>query len=322
MNKPYRVTIDTNPDKCNLHCIMCDTHSIYNKNSKLNRKDMSKKLLEKVLDEALEIGVKEIIPTTMGEPLLYEHFDLFIEKLSNNNTKLNLTTNGTFPKKDTHKWAEELLPILSDIKISINGIDSSINEDIMQGDNTIQKLEKIKEFIKLRDRYYSDVSITLQVTFLKSNLDEIEKIIKFAIKNNVNRVKGHQLWITYDEIKEESLQNDKNSINQWNDFVDKIKKYRTKIKLQNFDKLKLNNDNTIPYEYNCPFLGQELWIDYNGDFNICCAPSNKRISLGEWGNIQERNILDIFNSDKYLNLVKNYKEKEICKKCSLRIPKC
>jgi radical SAM protein with 4Fe4S-binding SPASM domain len=322
MNKPYRITIDTNPDKCNLHCIMCDTHSIYNKNSKLNRKDMSKKLLEKVFDEALEIGVKEIIPTTMGEPLLYEHFDLFIEKLSNNNTKLNLTTNGTFPKKDTHKWAEELLPILSDIKISINGIDSSINEDIMQGDNTIQKLEKIKEFIKLRDRYYSDVSITLQVTFLKSNLDEIEKIIKFAIKNNVNRVKGHQLWITYDEIKEESLQNDKNSINQWNDFVDKIKKYRTKIKLQNFDKLKLNNDNTIPYEYNCPFLGKELWIDHNGDFNICCAPSDKRISLGEWGNIQERTILDIFNSDKYLNLVKNYKEKEICKKCSLRIPKC
>jgi radical SAM protein with 4Fe4S-binding SPASM domain len=322
MNKPYRITIDTNPDKCNLHCIMCDTHSIYNKNSKLNRKDMSKKLLEKVLDEALEIGVKEIIPTTMGEPLLYEHFDLFIEKLSNNNTKLNLTTNGTFPKKDIHKWAEELLPILSDIKISINGIDSSINEDIMQGDNTIQKLEKIKEFIKLRDRYYSDVSITLQVTFLKSNLDEIEKIIKFAIKNNVNRVKGHQLWITYDEIKEESLQNDKNSINQWNDFVDKIKKYRTKIKLQNFDKLKLNNDNTIPYEYNCPFLGKELWIDHNGDFNICCAPSDKRISLGEWGNIQERTILDIFNSDKYLNLVKNYKEKEICKKCSLRIPKC
>jgi len=322
MNKPYRITIDTNPDKCNLNCIMCDTHSIYNKNSKLNRKDMSKKLLEKVINEALEIGVKEIIPTTMGEPLLYKQIDLFIDKLSNSNTKLNLTTNGTFPTRDIYKWAKELLPILSDIKISINGINPSINENIMKNDDTIQKLKKIKEFIKLRDRYYPNVSVTLQVTFLKSNLDEIEEIIKFAIENNVNRVKGHQLWVTYDEIKEESLQNDKNSINKWNNFVDKIKKYRTKIKLQNFDKLKLNKDNTIPYEYNCPFLGQELWIDHNGDFNICCAPSNKRISLGEWGNIQERTILDIFNSDEYLKLVKNYKEKEICKKCLLRIPLC
>ena len=46
MNKPYRITIDTNPDQCNLNCIMCDTHSIYNKNYKPIRKFMEKDLLE------------------------------------------------------------------------------------------------------------------------------------------------------------------------------------------------------------------------------------------------------------------------------------
>jgi len=319
MNKPYRLTIDTNPDKCNLHCIMCDTHSIYNKNSKLNRKNMSKKLLEKVLDEALQIRVEEIIPTTMGEPLLYEHFDLFINKLSNSNTKLNLTTNGTFPKKDIHEWAEELLPILSDIKISINGINPLINENIMQGDNTIQKLKKIKEFIKLRDRYYPDVSVTLQVTFLKSNLDEIEEIIKFAIENNVNRVKGHQLWVTYDEIRDQSLQNSTKEIDKWNKFITSIDKYRDKVKLVNFEKLEpQNNTNNVPIAYNCPFLGQELWIDYNGDFNICCAPSDKRVALGNWGNVKDIKIMDMFNSKDYQNLMDNYKNKDICKICSLR----
>ncbi len=30
MTIPWRITIDTNPDQCNLNCIMCDTHSIYN----------------------------------------------------------------------------------------------------------------------------------------------------------------------------------------------------------------------------------------------------------------------------------------------------
>ena len=26
---PWRITFDTNPDDCNLHCIMCEDHSPY-----------------------------------------------------------------------------------------------------------------------------------------------------------------------------------------------------------------------------------------------------------------------------------------------------
>lgn len=28
---PWRITFDTNPDDCNLSCIMCEEHSIYSK---------------------------------------------------------------------------------------------------------------------------------------------------------------------------------------------------------------------------------------------------------------------------------------------------
>ena len=147
MNRPWRVTIDTNPDQCNLNCIMCDTHSIYNKNFKPSRKFMSRELLEKTIYEALKLGVKEIIPTTMGEPLLYKHFDIFIDKLSQSNTKLNLTTNGTFPSIGVEKWAKKLLPVLSDIKISINSVDKTINESIMIHDNTQKKLMILKNLL-------------------------------------------------------------------------------------------------------------------------------------------------------------------------------
>jgi len=319
MMKPWRITIDTNPDQCNLNCIMCDTHSIYNDNSKPNRKFMDESLLEKSIDEAIKLGVKEIIPTTMGEPLLYGYFDTFIDKLSKSNVKLNLTTNGTFPHIGVEKWANKLLPVLSDIKISINSIDSQINESIMINDNTQKKLEDIKTFISLRDKLNPSVTITLQVTFLKSNLNDLENIIKFAIANNIDRVKGHQLWITYEEIKDESLQNSTKKINEWNSFIDKIEKYKNDINLVNFEKLESqNNTNTVPTNYDCPFLGKELWIDYNGDFNVCCAPSDKRASLGSWGNIQDTKIIDIFNSKEYQNLMLNYKNEDICKICSLR----
>jgi len=319
MNKPWRITIDTNPDQCNLNCIMCDTHSIYNKNAKSNRTFMDESLLKKSIDEAITLGVKEIIPTTMGEPLLYKYFDVFIDKLSKSSVKLNLTTNGTFPNIGVENWAKKLLPVLSDIKISLNSIDSKINESIMINDNTQKKLEDIQTFIKLRDKLYPSVTITLQVTFLKSNLSDLENIIKFAIKNNINRVKGHQLWITYEEIENESLQNSTKKINKWNTFIDTIEKYKNDIHLVNFGKLELqNNTNNVPTNYDCPFLGEELWIDYNGDFNICCAPSDKRVSLGSWGNIKNRKIVDIFNSKEYQNLMLNYKNENICKICSLR----
>lgn len=319
MIKPWRITIDTNPDECNLNCIMCDTHSIYNDGTKPNRKFMSKELLEKSIDEAIDLEVKEIIPTTMGEPLMYKYFDTFITKLAGSNVKLNLTTNGTFPNIGVEDWARKLLPILSDIKISINSIDSNINEKIMVKDNTKKKLIDIIQFCKIRDNLKFDVSITLQVTFLNSNLDYLEDVIKFAIENKIDRVKGHQLWITYAEIESESLENSTDKVIKWNNFIDKINIYRDKVKLVNFEKLEHNRaTNGVPKSYNCPFLKDELWIDYNGDFNICCAPSEKRSSLGIWGNIKERSILDMFNSKEYLDLVDNYKEQKICTSCSLR----
>lgn len=316
---PWRVTIDTNPDQCNLNCIMCDTHSIYNQNSHFNRKFMSKELLEKVVDEAIELRVKEIIPSTMGEPLLYKYFDVILEKLSQSDIKLNLTTNGTFPHIGVREWAKKLLPLLSDIKISLNSVDATVNEKIMVNDNTSQKLKDIQLFTKLRDEGHSDVSITLQVTFLDSNLNYLEELILFAIEQGIDRVKGHQLWITFDEVANESLQSTPKKIEKWNTFIDKIEVYRNKIKLENFVKIESRStQKSYNNNFSCPFLGQELWIDYTGTFNVCCAPSQERKVLGQWGNIKERSISEIFNSQEYKTLLDGYKEEPLCQRCPLK----
>lgn len=317
MNRPWRITIDTNPDQCNLNCIMCDTHSIYNTTKSEPRKPMSKELLISSLNEALNIGVREIIPSTMGEPLMYQDFDIFIKKLIHTDTKLNLTTNGTFPIHGVETWARQLLPVLSDIKISINSLDAKINEVIMPSDKTADKIEDIKTFAKLRNSINSDVTITLQVTFLESNIDSLEDLIVFAIDNKLDRVKGHQLWVTFDEIHEESLRKSDASITQWNTFIDSIEKYRDKITLTNFDRIETEG-NGDKIQGDCPFLGKELWIDHKGTFNVCCAPSNHRSSLGEWGNINNKSINDIFNSNQYKNLLQTYKSQDVCKTCSLR----
>lgn len=317
--KPWRITIDTNPDQCNLKCIMCDTHSIHNKNKEFHRTNMNRQLVEKSIDEAIKVGVKEIIPSTMGEPLLYEHFDVFLERLSGSDTKLNLTTNGTFPKHGVAQWAEKLLPVLSDVKISINSIDPQVNEEIMIGDQTSRKIENIKTLSSLRNQKYPDVSITLQVTFLKSNINDMEDLVKFAVDHNLDRVKGHHLWITYDDISEQSLYASDDSIAAWNTLIDRLSPYREKIQLVNFEKIAIDKKSDDFVNTGCcPFLGEELWIDHNGDFNICCAPSHERVKLGQWGNIESRSIEEVFDSVEYSRLIQHYQAEEVCKKCLLR----
>lgn len=321
-NSPWRITIDTNPDQCNLKCIMCDTHSIYNK-KKAKRKRMSPELLDRVLIEAIDTGVKEIIPSTMGEPLLYPYFYKFIDALTSSSTKLNLTTNGTFPKKGAREWAKLLLPITSDTKISINGISPRINEDVMIQANTNQMLLDIETYLEVRDAVRQEntshrPTVTLQVTFMNKNLIGIKEVIQYAIKHNVDRVKGHHLWVTHPELETEDLRNPSHK-GIWNDFIDEIEPFKSQIQLENFTKF--SESSSVPISYDCPFLAQELWIDCNGTYNVCCAPSDRRQALGNFGSLNDINIGNIFGTKDYQKLISTYKEKPLCQNCLLRKPK-
>ena len=101
---PWRITFDTNPDTCNLKCVMCEEHSPYSDLQPNRRSDggrhrrMPFDLLKRIVEETAGRGLREIIPSTMGEPLLYEHFEDILALCETHKVKLNLTTNGTFPK--------------------------------------------------------------------------------------------------------------------------------------------------------------------------------------------------------------------------------
>ena len=84
--KLFRLTLDTNPEDCNLSCIMCEEHSEYSKfkeqlfeTTGVKYRRMPKERIENIFIEAQKLGVQEIIPSTMGEPLLYKHIDLFFD---------------------------------------------------------------------------------------------------------------------------------------------------------------------------------------------------------------------------------------------------
>ena len=76
--KMHRITLLTNPDKCNLHCPLC----FLNQRAGCGRKfgmgempfEIARAAIEKYAAERDASGkrlLQEVIPSTMGEPLLY-----------------------------------------------------------------------------------------------------------------------------------------------------------------------------------------------------------------------------------------------------------
>ncbi|WP_318640098.1 glycosyltransferase [Flavobacterium ardleyense] len=335
----WRLTIDTNPEDCNLKCIMCEEHSPYSnfipnlfKETGVKRRRMKFETVERIFEQAKKLGVSEIIPSTMGEPLLYKEFDKLFELSKRHNIKINLTTNGTFPKKTVLEWAKLIVPNTTDIKISWNGATRETAEEIMIGVDFDKTILNIQEFIAYRNLYFQETGyfcrVTLQLTFMQNNMHELADIIKLAAKLGVDRVKGHQLWTHFEEIESLSMKSSQNGISKWNQYVIEAylaqEEYRKpngeKVILENIIALQENEKQAVPYEYECPFLTKELWISATGKISPCCAPDNLRKELGDFGNIEEFSVEEVLNSTIYKDLVANYKSKPLCQTCNMRKP--
>lgn len=335
---PWRITFDTNPDTCNLKCIMCEEHSehsllqLQRKKEGRDRRVMPFEMIEKVIAEAAPNGLREIIPSTMGEPLLYDQFEGIIELCQRYGVKLNLTTNGTFPRLGVAEWARRIVPVTSDVKISWNGATKATHEAIMVGSKWETVLENARTFIAIRDAHAAGggnrCRVTFQLTFLESNVHELADMVRLAIDLGVDRVKGHHLWAHFDEIRDQSMRRNAESIGRWNAAVLEAREVAAQKPLPNGKHVLLENIFLLDEKATqdlapggpCPFLGQEAWVSALGRFDPCCAPDAQRRSLGEFGNMHERSFMEIWNGEGYRALTSTYRNRPLCLGCNMRKP--
>jgi glycosyltransferase involved in cell wall biosynthesis/MoaA/NifB/PqqE/SkfB family radical SAM enzyme len=335
---PWRITFDTNPDTCNLRCVMCEEHSPHSSSQLIRRgkgeprREMPIETIRRVVAEAAPRGLREIIPSTMGEPLLYEHFPEILAICREYGVKLNLTTNGTFPRLGARAWAEQIVPITSDVKISWNGATEETHESIMIGTDWETALENVRAFIGVRDAHARAgghrCRVTLQLTFLESNVVELPDIVRLAMELGVDRVKGHHLWAHFEEIKEQSMRRSPEAIARWNAAVVRAREVAAASLLPNGAPVLLENIFVLDEEVigdlapggSCPFLGQEAWVSAAGRFDPCCAPDAQRRTLGEFGNLNEQGLLDVWTGQPYRDLLSSYRTRALCLGCNMRRP--
>lgn len=335
----WRITLDTNPEDCNLSCTMCEEHSphsdfmekLYRETGEKHRR-MPGEWLASIFEQATQLGVKEIIPSTMGEPLGYRHFGKIVELCALHSILMNLTTNGTFPGKTAATWAKLIVPVTSDVKISWNGATLETAQQVMQGLDFLKAVQNVRDFAEVRDRHYEYSShycrLTFQLTFMENNMHELADIVRLAGSLGVDRVKGHHLWAHFDEIKHLSFRRNSAAIRRWNQYVAEaqeaqqviLDKTGKTILLENIIPLSLEETEEVPEHYDCPFLGKELWISATGKYAPCCAPDEQRRTLGDFGNVQQKSIRDVLDSEGYQRLLGGYKSIPLCRACNMRKP--
>jgi glycosyltransferase involved in cell wall biosynthesis/MoaA/NifB/PqqE/SkfB family radical SAM enzyme len=335
---PWRITFDTNPDDCNLRCVMCEEHSPHSPRQALRRAEgrpprrMDLALVRRVLEDSRGTGLREIIPSTMGEPLLYDGMEEILALCAEEGVKCNLTTNGTFPRPGARAWAEKIVPVTSDVKISWNGATAATHESIMLGTRWDRVLDNVRAFVEVRDAHAAAggdrCRVTFQLTFLETNVGELADIVRLAARLGVDRVKGHHLWAHFDAIRDLSMRRSPESIAHWNDAVVAARAAAHEARLPNGKAVLLENVFLLDPRATedlapggpCPFLGQEAWVSAEGRFDPCCAPDAQRRTLGELGDLNRASIREVWNGPAYRLLAASYRTRALCLGCNMRKP--
>lgn len=261
---PWRITLVTNPDVCNLACPLC---FLRQRGRPFGLGEMPWETAEAVLRKYAPRGLREVIPSTMGEPLLYTHFDELIDLCSELGLAVNLTTNGTFPGRPAEDWARRLFPVCRDIKVSLMGIRPGTLERLMPGVRPDAHLENIRRLARVRKVLLEAGSragmLTLQVTVTRLSEPELPELLDVAFEAGVTRVRLNRA--VFLDCSSPALRRELELPPEVCFAGDSpLPVDGTFVK-----KPRLGNDG---HSGTCPFLGKELWILPDGSVQRCPNP--------------------------------------------------
>jgi len=158
--------------KCPLKCVYC-----YSSSSREGT-ELEEDMIDKVVHEIASISPRLVI-VSGGEPLLYRNIDYLLYKLSINNIRTVISSNGLFIDENTVKMLREYNIDYVGISLDIpSGADSKIRVG--------SSFEKIREaLIQLRK---SDVDVGIRMTLTWANLYVLEDMLRFCHRYDIHRL--------------------------------------------------------------------------------------------------------------------------------------
>lgn len=291
-----RLTLLTNPDKCNLHCPLCFLNQ---RDRPFGMGEMPFEVAKVAIDRYFE-NLREVIPSTMGEPLLYSKFADLLDYCSARKIPLNLTTNGTFPGNwRTPAGMERLLRACSDIKISCMAFDEEGFAEMMPGATFTQWRGNVERLLEVARLFQDDVvserkvaTVSLQVTLHRKLLPFATEILAWAESVGIARIKWNlPVFISAGESLRKEYGVDLATVRELREIL-KSERARCEGNLFFAGKRGLHD---MPDSGQCDFFRDEIWILPDGTEERCPNPERRFGDGASAGATCEKCLL--FNQD-------------------------
>jgi MoaA/NifB/PqqE/SkfB family radical SAM enzyme len=281
------------------------------------------------LEERRGSPLREVIPSTLGEPLLWEGLDALLEACGRLGLRVNVTTNGTFPGRGPEAWGEALLPVASDVKLSWNGATARTAERIMAGLDFAAALEALRRFVAVRDRLAAAggrrATISFQVTAQEANVDELPEIVRLAGRLGVDRVKLNHLQPWFPHLEPRALRGSPEGVRRWNAAAAAALAAAEEVRLPSGARVAVQN--AVPLAPApaapapagpCPFAGREAWIHWDGRLAPCPHPEAARGALGDFGSVADAPLGELWAAPAFRAFLAGVPAHPLCRGCAFR----
>lgn len=269
---------------CNLSCNFCPK-------TKRKYKFMNKEEFNYILNQVKPF-TKHIYLHLMGEPLLNENIEYFLEESFKSGIHVNLTTNGTLLKKIGDKLIKA--KSLRQVNISLHSFEANKKTIELE-----EYLKDVSNFI-INARENSDIICAIRLW----NMDS--KDLKG--ENNLNK---EILKIIEENLKLDFSLAEK--LQETNRIKLKEKVYLNMAEKFNWPDIKID---TLGEEVFCHGLRNQLGILVDGTVVPCCLDSDGNLSLG---NIFEKPLKEILEDERAANIYNGFSRRvaveDLCKKC-------
>lgn len=277
------VTIELT-SKCNFRCRHCYISDFTNDG-------LSFDIIEKVLSDARSLGAYSIVYTG-GEVLLRKDFINIVEFTRKKGFSVNILSNG-------YLLDEDIIQKLSDLYVNSFGItlfslDDNINDFITRSKNSSSKIIGAIELLKKHN-----IRVEVKTPVMIYNYSTYKDVKKYCYDNDVAFVATSQIT---------GLNNGSFD----NTFLRLESSLGFEIMKESLPDIYANKSKFDGEDYPCKVIEDSVFIDSKGDVYPC---STFYYSLG---NVKNENLIDIWNSDKIIE-IQNIKNKDlICNTCNIR----
>ncbi|MDP3888619.1 MAG: radical SAM protein [bacterium] len=294
-------------NRCNFNCLMCQRIDL-----KVPISDMDYNVYLKVMKKL--DGIKEIILTGWGEPLMHPKLIEIIDVAKKNKKRVSLTSNGSLL---TEKTAKKLLDSKIDsISFSLDDVNAPKTGSI--GHPVTIQLKNIENFMKLIKGKKTRPQVVIQVTLHKNKEKQIFEVIKWAGRIEADLVNINRLDMRFNNKLSRPDYFEEKELVQKLERVSKECKIRVEFRshVAFSGKLRQIYKILIPFLQrggkHCLRVYNYIYINQRGEVTPCCA-----LPLLSFGNLIGQNLDNIWKGQAFNNFRKHKFQRKICGKCDV-----